>query len=74
MEEASRAVDFFREYLSHVKGEWAGQPFALQPWQAQEIIRPLFGHKHRRDGLRRYRIAYIEVHKKNGKSSLAAPS
>jgi phage terminase large subunit-like protein len=69
---AQRAVDFFRELLVHVKGEKAGQPFVLDPWEERDIIRPLFGWKRQGDGTRRYRQAYIEVPKKNGKSSLGA--
>lgn len=68
---AQIAVNFFR-LLHHSKGEWAGQPFILQDWQRDEIIRPLFGWKRRSDGMRRYRTAYIEVPRKNGKSTLAA--
>jgi phage terminase large subunit-like protein len=71
-EAAQRAVDFFRELLVHVKGEKAGQPFVLDPWEERDIIRPLFGWKRQGDGTRRYRQAYIEVPKKNGKSSLGA--
>ena len=56
----------------HTKGEWAGQPFELEPWQRNEIIRPTFGWKRRSDGMRRYRVIYVEVARKNGKSSLAA--
>ena len=55
----------------HTKGEWAGQPFKLQEWQRDGIIRPLFGWK-REDGTRRYRRAYIEIPRKNGKSTLSA--
>jgi phage terminase large subunit-like protein len=64
-------VDFFAECLTHIKGEFAGRPFVLEPWQERDIIRPLFGWK-RSDGSRRYRTAYIEIPRKNGKSSLAA--
>lgn len=56
----------------HTKGQWAGQPFELAPWQRDQVIRPVFGWKRRADGLRRYRIAYIEVPRKNGKSQIAA--
>ncbi len=70
-EAADLAVTFFPRFLIHVKGEWAGQPFELDPWQADEIIRPLFGWK-RKDGTRRYRTVYVEVPRKNGKSSLSA--
>ena len=66
-EAAARAAEsFFDHVLVHVKGEWAGQPFTLEPWQREEVIRPLFGRK-RPDGahpdgrVRRYRVAYIEI-------------
>lgn len=68
---ADIAVAFFERLLHHTKGEWSGVPFALQPWQRDDIIRPLFGWK-RADGTRRYRRAYIEIPRKNGKSTLAA--
>lgn len=71
-ERAARvAVAFFEKLLHHSKGEWAGQPFILQDWQKDDIIRPLFGWK-RADGTRKYRTAYIEVPRKNGKSTLGA--
>jgi phage terminase large subunit-like protein len=70
-EAAELAVSFFPRFLTHVKGEWAGQPFDLDAWQRDQIIRPLFGWK-RADGTRRYRTVYVEVPRKNGKSSLAA--
>lgn len=68
---ADLAVAFFEKLLVHSKGEWAGQPFRLQDWQRDDIIRPLFGWK-RQDGTRRYRTAYIEIPRKNGKSTLSA--
>jgi len=67
---ADTAVAFFERVLVHVKGEWAGTPFLLEEWE-RKIIRDLFGWK-REDGTRRYRWAYIEVPRKNGKSSVAA--
>lgn len=70
-EAAGRVVEFFERFLRHVKGRWAGCRFELQPWQRDDIIRPLFGWK-RKDGTRLYRMAYIEVPRKNGKSTLAA--
>jgi len=70
-EAAERAVKFFATCLTHTKGEWAGQPLALSDWQANEIIRPLFGWK-RADGTRKYRTAYIQIPRKAGKSTLSA--
>lgn len=42
---------FFARYLVHVKGEWAGQPLALEKWQTQ-ILRKLFGYIIASTGLR----------------------
>jgi len=64
-------VDFFAELLRHSKGKWAGKPFILEEWEREEIILPLFGWE-RPDGTRRFRIAYITMAKKNGKSTVAA--
>jgi phage terminase large subunit-like protein len=61
---AKHAVEF-AEYCRHSKGEWAGQRFRLASWQA--FIRgSVFGWL-RKDGLRRFRIVYEEVSRKNGK-------
>src|SRR5262245_36968438 len=68
---AERACQFFERYLVHGKGEGAGQPFKLEPWQRERIIRPLFGWK-RSNGTRRYRTAFISMGRKNGKSELGA--
>ena len=68
---ADVAVGFFETTLVHSKGEWAGDPFVLQDWQKNDIVRPIFGWK-REDGTRKYRIAYIEIPRKNGKSTMAA--
>ncbi len=69
-EAAADAVDFFPACLRHVKGEWAGQPFVLEPCE-RDIIAAIFGWK-RKDGMRRFRTVYIEIPKKNFKSTLAA--
>lgn len=68
---AQWAVDFFTRYIRFTEGEWAGQPFVLEPWEAEDIIRPLFGWK-RADGTRRYRRCIVWVPRKNGKTELAA--
>lgn len=68
-EEAAKAIRFF-QHLKHYKGEWAGQPFILDPWQCF-IVGSIFGWK-RADGLRRFRVAYEEIARKNGKSQTAA--
>lgn len=66
-----RVCMFFEKFLRHSKGQWAGQPFKPLLWQREDILFPLFGWK-QRNGFRRFRVAYIEVPKKNGKSTLCA--
>jgi len=66
---AEYATQFFG-FLKHSKGEWAGRTFEPSPWQ-QFILWSLFGWK-RSDGQRRFRTAFIEVPRKNGKSTLIA--
>lgn len=68
---AGALVSFFERVLKHSKGEWAGQPVRLEPWQ-QFMLWSLFGWKQEGDGTRRFRTAYVEVPRKNGKTLLAA--
>lgn len=67
---AKWAIDFFA-HLTHTRGEWAGQPFILSGWQAF-IVGSLWGWRLRATGLRRFREAYVEIPRKNGKSTIAA--
>ncbi|MBO5700366.1 MAG: terminase large subunit [Bacteroidales bacterium] len=60
----------FIQSLKHTKGVWAGRPLLIEPWQTFLLFN-LFGWK-RADGRRRFRTAYIEVARKNGKTALAA--
>ncbi len=67
---ADRAVEFIEGFCRHFKGEWHGQPLLLE--EAERFItRALFGWK-RADGTRRYRRAWIEVARKNWKTTFAA--
>lgn len=75
----------FAEGLRHIEGEWASrnETLRLEPWQCF-IYTTVFGWVHKaghvdpktgRDltGKRRFRIAYNEMARKNGKSTLSAP-
>lgn len=57
--------------VKHTKGRWAGRPFVPENWQLEWVIKPVFGWKHP-DGTRIIRTLYIEVPRKNGKSTLAS--
>ncbi len=69
-----RIERFFRRHLIHGKGQFAGEPFVLEAWQADEI-RAIFDPLEVVEGrymVRRIREALIGVSKKNGKTHLAA--
>jgi phage terminase large subunit-like protein len=63
---AVKAIEFFSEVLVLEDGA----PFKLEPFQ-QFIVGSLFGW-YNADGYRRFRDAYVEMGKGNGKSPLAA--
>lgn len=65
---ALKIIRFFG-LLKHFKGEWGGQPIALERWQ-QFIIGILFGWVDGSTGLRRFRNAFIELPRGNGKSTM----
>lgn len=72
--QAKRAIDF-KQQLRHTKGEWANPRkhdtrIRLEPWQ-QFKDWVLFGWRNE-DGSRRFTKAYIEVGRKNGKTTDAA--
>jgi phage terminase large subunit-like protein len=82
-QEATAALWFF-DLLALTKGVTGGAavnsdndheesyiPFKLEPWQSF-MIASLFGWKKRSDGKRRFTEAYIEIPKKNGKTTIAA--
>lgn len=69
LEAANYAFRFFEGMLMLSEGQFEGTPFRLHPSQAF-IIGSLFGWK-RKDGTRRFRRAFIEQGKGNGKSPMA---
>lgn len=70
-EAAERACRFFPARLTFIDGPKAGQPFEPQEWEKDEIIRPIFGWKKKKDGTRKYRKVFIFVPRKNNKTTLA---
>lgn len=56
--------------LRHSKGDFAGMPFELMPWQQDFFDKLLFTLKP--DGLRQYRRAFLALPRKSGKSQMCA--
>lgn len=63
----------FIELLPHIKGKWARARnlIELMPWQSF-ILTTIFGWVHRDTGLRRFRDVYLEIPRKNAKSTLSS--
>jgi phage terminase large subunit-like protein len=68
-EAAEWVFRYFESVLRLSEGQFEGLPFQLHPSQAF-IVGSLFGWK-RKDGRRRFRRAYVEQGKGNGKSPMA---
>ena len=64
---AQKVIEFVQT-LKHT-GDFFGKPFNLLPWQI-EVLNEVYGTVS--DGRRKYKTAYLEIPKKNGKSELVA--
>ena len=67
---SQRIYNWFR-YCRHVEGPLAGQPISLEPFQAF-FLGVLFGWVHKETGLRRFEKAYIQMARKNAKTTILA--
>lgn len=70
-EEAANDAIGFAGFCTPSKGEWAGRPLVLAPWQ-KFIVWCAFGWRQLSDGMRRFRRVYICIGRKNGKSTMCA--
>ncbi|HQQ81928.1 MAG TPA: terminase large subunit [Cyclobacteriaceae bacterium] len=68
----SAGLDIIRrmETFRHHEGKLIGQPFILTPWQSF-VVYVVFGWKDKQNK-RRFKYAYVEIAKKNGKTAFAA--
>ncbi|MDH3232212.1 MAG: terminase large subunit [Alphaproteobacteria bacterium] len=67
---AKHACGFFPAMLTITEGELEGEPFKLLPWHGFTVA-SLFGWR-REDGLRRFRMSWLETGKGQAKSPLMA--
>lgn len=69
-EKVDRVINFIK-HLKHFTGQHNNKPFILQPWQ-QWIVASIFGFFYTNTEERVVKNVYIEIARKNGKSSFAA--
>lgn len=72
VEKANAMLYFTETFLKHAKGKWAGQPLILESWQRFFFANIYGWQKYNADGkaVRVIRNVYIQVPKKNGKTSM----
>ena len=74
LERVDKVINAF-SLLRHTQGQWAGQPLKPDPWQVAYILAPVFGWVRWDDDSKSYvrivRELYVDVPRKNGKSTLA---
>lgn len=68
---ATKNFDFFEKLLKQSKGEWKGQNIVLEPWECF-IQGSIYGWKNRDTDYRRFKEAYVQIAKKNGKSLVSS--
>jgi phage terminase large subunit-like protein len=68
---AQHIITFIEQFCCHSQGEWAGQPVVLAPWQCA-MLWILYGWRWKDTGYKRFKFAYVELAKGNGKSFLAS--
>lgn len=65
-----RPIKFFH-ILRHWRGEFYNKPFVPEPWQAW-VLYVFYGWKRKEDNKRRFKFLYIEIPRKNGKTTFLA--
>lgn len=70
-DEACRMINFGERYCNQWEGDWEGLPVKFEPWQ-RFIFEQVYGWIRKDTGTRRFDEVYVQVAKKNGKSTMCA--
>lgn len=68
--EATKIVNFAERYCCLWEDKWRGEPVSIKPWMAF-FLQQIYGWFRKETGLRRVRKVYVQIAKKNAKSTLA---
>lgn len=69
--DAANRICRFVEKLPHVKGRWKTKNLTLEPWQCF-MLTTVFGWLNKETKFRRFKKVYVEIPRKNSKSTIAA--
>lgn len=70
-EEACKMVNFGERYCNQWEGDWEGVPVTFEPWQ-KFIFEQVYGWIRKDTGTRRFEEVFVQIAKKNGKSTMSA--
>lgn len=70
MSSSKKAIHFIEHFCSHAKGKLAGEKFQLAQWQKDLLVK--FYDTLTPDNQRQYQQVWLELGRKNGKSTLVA--
>lgn len=70
-EEGSRIINFGERYCCLWEDKWRGQPIEVMLW-SKFAFQQMYGWFNKSTGLRRFKRVYIQIAKKNAKTTLAA--
>ena len=69
--EAGKIINFGEGYCNQWEGDWEGVPVKFEPWQCF-VFQQIYGWIRKDTGLRRFEEVYVQIAKKNGKSTMSA--
>lgn len=69
--EAMRIIHFGERYCYQWEGDWRGKLIVFEPWQKFAFMQ-LYGWIRKDNGRRRFNRFFLEIAKKNGKSTMCA--
>lgn len=67
---ANKIVNFAEKYCCLWEDKWRGEPVKILPWMAF-VFQQIYGWYYTETKLRRFRRVYVQVAKKNGKTTIA---
>lgn len=67
---AEEKIRFIEKHCRHVEGDLYGEPLVLPDSYKDEILRPVFGLKRKKGGKRLIRKVYIQMPRKNAKTTM----
>ena len=70
-QEAVKMVNFGERYCFQWEGDWEGMPVKFEDWQ-KFIFEQVYGWIRKDTGTRRFEEVYVQIAKKNGKSTMSA--